>query len=185
MGKLFSEITPEIREWIEKQKMFFVSTAPLSSSGHVNCSPKGLDSFRVLSPTRVAYQDLTGSGVETIAHLRENRRITIMFCAFDGPPKIYRLYGKGEVVLPGDEKFHLIHQHFPHRIGIRSYIVADITRITDSCGYGVPHYDFQSDRNQMIKWADHKGEAGVVDYQNEKNLQSIDGLTGLKKNNTN
>lgn len=181
MGKLFSEITPEIQEWIERQKMFFVSTAPLSSAGHVNCSPKGLDSFRVLSPTRVAYQDLTGSGVETIAHIRENRRITFMFCAFDGPPKIFRLYGKGEVVLPGDEMFHVIHQHFPHRIGIRSYIVADLTRITDSCGYGVPHYDFKSDRDQMIKWAEHKGEPGVLEYQNEKNLQSIDGLSGLKE----
>ncbi len=181
MGKLFTEITPDIQEWIEKQKMFFVSTAPLSSSGHVNCSPKGLDCFRVLSPTRVAYQDLTGSGIETIAHLRENRRITLMFCAFDGPPKIYRLYGKGEVVLPGDEKFHLIHEHFPARQGIRSYISVDLTRIADSCGYGVPHYDFVSDRDQMIKWAEHKGEAGVVEYQNEKNLESIDGLSGLKK----
>lgn len=181
MGKIFSEITPEIQEWIEKQKMFFVSTAPLSSSGHVNCSPKGLDSFRILSPTRVAYQDLTGSGVETIAHLRENRRITFMFCAFDGPPKIFRLYGKGEVVLPGDELFHVVHQHFPHRIGIRSYIVTDLTRITDSCGYGVPQYEFKKDRDHMIKWAEHKGEPGVLEYQNEKNLQSIDGLSGLKK----
>lgn len=135
----------------------------------------------MLSPTRVAYQDLTGSGVETIAHVRENRRITFMFCAFDGPPKIFRLYGKGEVVLPGDEMFHVIHQHFPHWIGIRSYIVADLTRINDSCGYGVPHYEFTKERDRMIKWAEHKGEPGVIEYQNEKNLQSIDGLSGLKK----
>src|SRR5215203_4758410 len=103
MGKVFEGITPDLKKWIEKQKMFFVATAPLSAEGHINCSPKGLDSFRILDERTVAYQDLTGSGIETIAHIRENKRIVIMFCAFNGPPKIVRLHGNGEAIKPGHE----------------------------------------------------------------------------------
>ncbi|MBL0340786.1 MAG: pyridoxamine 5'-phosphate oxidase family protein [Bacteroidetes bacterium] len=179
MGKLFSEITPEIQEWIENQKMFFVATAPLTADGHVNCSPKGLDSFRILTPTLVAYQDLTGSGIETIAHIQENKRIVIMFCALEGPPKIYRFYGNGEVVFPDSENFLSVSVRFPARIGVRAYILIHLTRIQDSCGYGVPQYDFKEEREVLTKWADVKGEKAVLEYQKVKNLKSIDGLQGL------
>lgn len=179
MGKLFSEITPDIKEWIEKQKMYFVATAPLANDGHVNCSPKGLDSFRIISPTKVAYQDLTGSGIETIAHIRENNRVTIMFCAFEGPPKIFRLYGSGEIILPGESGFDATAAQFPQRIGVRAYIIVHITSITDSCGYGVPLYEFKSERDVLTKWSDRTGEEGVIKYQQEKNLKSKDGLRGL------
>ncbi len=181
MGKHFEVIAPEQRKWIENQKVFFVSTAPLDQQGHINCSPKGLDSLRILSENKVVYQDLTGSGVETIAHLQENGRMVIMFCAFEGPPKIMRLHGIGEVVLPADAEFSNYQELFPSRIGVRSYIVLHVHRVSDSCGYGVPLMDFKSDRDVMIKWADHKGEAGVAAYQQQKNLNSIDGLPALKR----
>ncbi|HMT29118.1 MAG TPA: pyridoxamine 5'-phosphate oxidase family protein [Bacteroidia bacterium] len=182
MGKLFNEISPEIQSWIEKQKMFFVATAPLAANGHVNCSPKGLDSFRILSPTEVVYQDLTGSGAETIAHIQENNRITIMFCAFEGPPKIFRFYGEGQPVFPGDKKFDDLNDRFPKRLGVRAYILIKVTRITDSCGYGVPLYEFKGDRKQMIAWAENKQEDGILEYQKEKNVKSIDGLKALPLN---
>ena len=140
MSKLFESITPQLEKWISHQQMFFVATAPLSENGHINCSPKGLDSFRILSPTLVAYQDLTGSGIETIAHIQENERILIMFCAFDGAPKIVRLHGHGKAVLPTDPAFADMESKFPKRIGVRAYIQIELTRITDSCGYSVPLY---------------------------------------------
>jgi len=179
MGKLFDRIDENLQSWIEKQKIFFVATAPLSGEGHVNCSPKGLDSFRVLSPNEVAYQDLTGSGIETISHLRENKRIVILFCAFEGPPKILRLYGEGEAVLQGDQRFEKLESLFPNRIGTRAFIHIHLTRITDSCGYGVPLYEFKGDRDTMDKWAAVKGEQGIIDYRQLKNKESIDGLKGL------
>ena len=179
MGKLFPSINPELEAWIYHQQMFFVATAPLSVDGHINCSPKGLDSFRIITPTRVAYQDLTGSGVETIAHLQENSRIVFMFCAFDGKPKIVRLHGKGRAVLPGTPYFDEVSAFFPLRDGVRSYIVADLTRISDSCGFGVPLYDFKAHRKQMEDWAEAKGPDGIKDYQHLKNAHSIDGLRGL------
>lgn len=179
MGKLFKEITPQLEEWIGKQKMFFVATAPLSDEGHVNCSPKGLDSFVVLDGTTVAYQDLTGSGVETIAHLQENKRITIMFCAFDGPPKILRIYGEGEAVTPEHEDFAQLAKHFPDRLGVRAYIRVRATRIADSCGYAVPLYEFKEHRDVLTKYSENKGEDGLKVYREEKNTLSIDGLKGL------
>src|SRR5215213_1794764 len=120
MGKVFEGITPELAKWIKKQKMFFVATAPLSADGHINCSPKGLDSFRIINSDTVAYQDLTGSGIETIAHIQENKRIVLMFCAFNGPPKIVRLHGHGEAVLPGDKDFEFLSSQFPARRGVRA-----------------------------------------------------------------
>ena len=179
MGKLFESITPEWEEWIKKQKIFFVGTAPLSANGHVNISPKGLDSFRVISPLHVVYQDLTGSGIETISHLKENGRIVIMFCAFEGPPKILRLYGEGRVILPDHEQFNFFNEKFPERLGTRAYISINVTRIQDSCGYGVPLYDFKEDRETMTKWAAAKGEEGIIEYQALKNHTSIDGLKGI------
>lgn len=180
MGKLFEVITADLKNWIEQQKIFFVATAPLSEDGHVNCSPKGLDSFRVLDDTTVAYQDLTGSGIETISHIRENKRMVIMFCAFDGPPKIVRLHGDGEVVEPNNPEFENLGQLFPKRIGVRAYIKLHATRITDSCGYAVPKYDFVTDRDVLDKYSANKGEEGLKQYRLEKNQTSIDGLEGIR-----
>ncbi|MCU0703676.1 MAG: pyridoxamine 5'-phosphate oxidase family protein [Fimbriiglobus sp.] len=179
MGKLFAAIDDDLRAFITAQRMFFVATAPLSADGHVNLSPKGLDSFRVLGPTTVAYLDLTGSGVETIAHLRENGRLTVMFCAFEGRPRIVRLQGRGRVVTPTDAEWAELSGHFPAMPGVRSVIVLDADRISDSCGYGVPRYEFVGDREQLPAWAEKKGPDGVKEYQARKNAASIDGLPGL------
>ena len=180
MGKIYEAITPEIETWLAKQKIFFVATAPLSAEGHINCSPKGLDSFRIIDGNTVAYQDLTGSGVETIAHLQENGRIVIMFCAFDGPPKIIRFHGTGEVITSGDEGFEELNAKFPERMGTRAYIKVNVTRISDSCGYSIPLYEFKQDRDVMDKWVVNKGPQGLVEYRALKNKESIDGLDALK-----
>lgn len=180
MGKVFTEIDQGLADWIGQQHIFFVSTAPLSASGHVNCSPKGLDSFRIINPGLVAYQDLTGSGAETIAHVRENRRITIMFCAFQGPPKIVRLYGEGELLLPGHEGFEQMAALFPQRLGVRAYIQVKISRVTHSCGYSIPLYEFKQDRDVLDKWTANKGEEGLKEYRELKNKESIDGLKALE-----
>ena len=179
MGKLFSELDDDLREFIARQHLFFVATAPLAADGHVNLSPKGLDTFRILGPTRIAYLDLTGSGVETIAHLRENGRITILFCAFEGRPRIVRLYGRGYTVEPTDAEWPTVAAGFPALSGVRSVIVMDVDRIADSCGYAVPRYEFVGDRPQLLDWADKKGAEGLLAYQAQKNRTSIDGLPGL------
>jgi hypothetical protein len=179
MGKVFDAISPDLKKWIEKQKIFFVATAPLSAEGHVNCSPKGLDSFRILDEQTVAYQDLTGSGIETIAHIQENKRIVIMFCAFNGPPKIVRLHGSGEAVTTKHKDFEKLNQLFPKRRGVRSYIRIHLNRISDSCGYSVPLYDFVKDRDVLDKWVDAKTDEQLVDYRATKNAESIDSVSGL------
>lgn len=179
MGKTYPGITPDIHKWIRKQKLFFVGTAPLSGEGHINLSPKGLDSFRVLDEHTVAYQDLTGSGIETIAHLRENGRIVIMFCAFEGPPKIVRLHGSGEAITPGDRDFEGMAAFFPDHPGTRAYIRIVLDRVSDSCGYSIPLYEYKGDRDVLDKWTAAKGEDGIVAYRQLKNRQSIDGLDGL------
>ncbi len=185
MGKIHEYITPEIISWIEQQKIFFVSSAPLSANGHINCSPKGLDSFRIVDEHTVVYQDLTGSGIETIAHLKENSRILIMFCAFDGPPKIVRFHGKGSVVTPDHPQYNQYNDLFPERQGTRAYILIDVTRISDSCGYSVPLYEFRKDRDVLDKWCANKGDQGLKAYRNEKNRYSIDGLPGLNETDNN
>lgn len=176
MGKVSNSISEHHREFIEHQKMFFVASAPLHNEGHVNLSPKGLDSFRVLSPTRVAYLDIVGSGNETSAHLLENGRITIMFCAFDGPPNILRLYGKGKTVLPTDAEWNELSKYFIIYSSTRQIIVADIHKVQTSCGYGVPLYDFTGIRDHAEKWAAKKGPEGLELYKQEKNRISMDGL---------
>lgn len=176
MAKLFDSITEELQEFIVAQNLFFVGTAPLSSTGHVNLSPKGLDCFRILSPNRVAYLDLTGSGNETSAHLQENGRITLMFCAFTEAPRILRLYGTGYVILPSSPDWESISAVFPQLPGTRQIIVADIKRVQTSCGFGVPLYEYQGQRQVLIDWANKKGEQGVREYQQQKNTISIDGL---------
>ena len=180
VGKTFSVIDDALSEWIAAQKMFFVATAPSGDGGHVNCSPKGRDSFRVLGPTTVGYVDYTGSGVETIAHLRDNGRIVVMFCAFEGGPRIVRLHGRGEFVRPDDEGFDELLAKFDQRsLGVRAILRIEVTRISDSCGYGVPIYQFEKDRDTMVNWADKKGEEGVRQYWRDKNTVSLDDLPGV------
>jgi len=179
MGKVFDGIDPKLAGWIAAQHLFFVATAP-REDGHVNLSPKGLDAFAVLGPTSVAYLDLVGSGAETIAHLRENGRITFMFCAFEGLPRIVRLYGRGEVLEPGDDGFDALAARFPRYASARSIIRAELDRIADSCGYGVPLYQYKGDRSQLGEWAERKGAAGLRDYQLERNRESLDGLPALR-----
>ena len=179
MGKNYRGITPEIAEWIGRQRMFFVATAPLAPEGLINCSPKGLDSLRILSAQEIAYIDLTGSGVETIAHARENGRIVFMFCAFDGPPKIVRLHGTADALPAGSPGYQLLAPLFPAYRSARAIVRARVTRVSDSCGYAVPRYAYTGDRDTLIRWADNKGDAGLAQYRREKNARSLDGLPGL------
>jgi hypothetical protein len=176
MGKFFDTITDSHRAFIHKQKLFFTASAPLSESGHVNLSPKGIDSFRVLSDRRVAYMDIVGSGNETSAHILENGRLTIMFCAFDGAPNILRLYGKGYTVLPGDEGWENLAQHFDIQLATRQIIVSDIHMVQTSCGFSVPLYDYKGERDHAQKWAENKGPEGLEVYKSDKNRVSMDGL---------
>lgn len=180
MGRLYDSIDDRMAAFLAAQPVFFVATAPLAAGGHLNLSPKGLaGSFAVLGPSTVAWLDLTGSGVETVAHLRENGRIVVMFCAFEGPPHIVRLHGRGEAVLPGDDRFETLVGAFPPRPGIRSVIRVQVDRVADSCGYGVPVMRYESDRSQLDEWAERKGPEGIARYQAERNATSIDGLPGV------
>lgn len=180
MGRLDDQITPELAAWIERQRMFFVATAPLAAEGRINCSPKGLDTLRILDPRTIAYLDLTGSGIETVAHLRQNGRIVLMFCAFEGPPKILRLHGQGTVLTAGEAGFAELVTRFPELPGVRSVIRIAVQRISESCGFGVPEYEFTGNRDQLAKWAVAKGDAGLAAYRAAKNAASVDGLPGLK-----
>lgn len=175
MGKTLDHLTPELQTFATRQHVFFVATAPLQG-GHVNLSPKGRDAFRVLNPSHVAYLDLTGSGNETSAHLLENGRITLMFCAFEGPPLILRLYGRGRTVLKGGVEWKELALHFPDLPGARQIIVLDLDRVQTSCGDGVPFMDFRAERDKILQWAEAKGEDGLEAYRQEKNCLSIDGL---------
>lgn len=180
MGKVYDGITPEMAEWLGQQRLFFVATAPLAAEGLVNCSPKGMDSFRILGPREVAYLDLTGSGIETVAHLRENGRIVFMFCAFAGPPKIVRLHGTGEVVIPSSSDYAKLQALFPEYQSARAIVRVRLTRIGDSCGYGIPRYEFAGERDTLVRWAESKGSDGLKRYRQETNVHSLDGLPGLE-----
>lgn len=180
MGKTYPEINQELATWIHRQHLYFVATAPLASDGLVNCSPKGLDSFVILDPHTVAYLDFTGSGVETIAHLRENGRITIMFCAMEGAPKIVRLQGMGRAIEPHMPEFGDLRAHFQDSPPVRSIVFVDVTRVSDSCGYGVPLYEYAGERDTIAKWSASKGEAGLAAYQAQYNRTSVNGLPGLQ-----
>jgi hypothetical protein len=179
MGRVFDELTDQITEFIEAQHVFFVATAPSGDGGHVNLSPKGHDTFRVLDRTTVAYVDLTGSGVETVSHLRQNGRITVMFCAFDGKPNIVRLHGRGEVVVPGQEGAAGLLARFGETRGARAVVRVSLDRISTSCGYSIPLMDYVGERDTLVEWAERKGEEGLDAYHAEKNRVSIDGLPGL------
>lgn len=176
MGKFSDHINDHHKEFIDKQKIFFVATAPLSKKGHVNLSPKGIDCFRVLSDNRVAYMDLVSSGNETSAHTLENGRITIMFCSFEGTPNILRLYGKGYTVLPGIEEWENLSPLFSILPSTRQLIVTDIHKVQTSCGFGVPLYEYIGEREQHHLWAERKGEEGIQQYKIDNNLISMDGL---------
>jgi len=175
--KVYPAITPELAEWILQQPMFFNATCPMSGQGHINLSPRGLDGLRIIDPNQVAILDFTGSGNETAAHLLENGRITIMFCAFTGEPMILRLYGEGEVVLPGDEDWDELRCLFPEGLpGVRQIFRVLVTRVQVSCGEGVPLMDFVAQRDGLLNWVRQKGEDGLLEYRKEKNVRSIDGL---------
>ena len=179
MGKTYSGITPELASWIGKQRIFFVATAPLAAGGLINCSPKGLDSLRILGADEVAFMDLTGSCIETAALSRENGRIVFMFCAFDGSPKIVRLHGTSEVLPAGSSAFEELRPLFPTYAGARLIVRAHVTRVSESCGFAVPRYEFVSDRDTLVRWAESKGSEGLEQYRRQKNARSLDGLPGL------
>lgn len=182
MGREYDAIDDRMAAFLAAQPVFFVATAPLGADGHLNLSPKGLTgTFSVVDPSTVAWLDLTGSGIETVAHLRENGRIVVMFCAFEGPPRIVRLHGRGEAVLPGDDRFDRLVAAFPRHPGTRSIVRVDVHRIADSCGYGVPVMRYERDRSQLDEWAQRKGEDGIARYRAEKNAASLDGLPGLPR----
>jgi hypothetical protein len=182
MGRTYERIDSRLSDWLLGQPVFFVATAPLDGDGHVNCSPKGnRQELVVLDDRTVAYLDQTGSGIETIAHLRENGRIVLMFCSFDGAPRIVRLHGRGRVVLPAEREFDVLAERFPggRADGVRSVIVVEAERISDSCGFGVPVMPFEDHRTALEEWAQRKGRPGITDYWSEKNGASLDGLPGL------
>lgn len=182
MGSVTDRLEPRHRDFVAAQKVFFIATAPAGSDGHVNLSPKGKDSFRILDAQTVAWLDFVGSGAETIAHLRENGRVCAMFCAFDGPPGILRLHGRGEVVEPQDEAFAGLRAHFPAEPGaaVRAILRATVHRVAESCGFGVPRLDFVGEREQMTTWCERKGADGVAEYQRKNNVRSLDGLPALR-----
>ena len=188
MAKLFEQIEDPLREFIEAQSMFFVATAPSGDEGHINVSPKGgANLFRVTGPLGFAYVDLMGSGIETIAHLRENGRIVLMFCSFEGPPKIIRLHGIGTPVQQGDARFAEALAAFDitdeQRRAVRSVVEVEVTRVADSCGFVVPRMDYVGERDQLYRYADNRirklGEDAVLEYVSENNAESLDGLGGL------
>lgn len=178
--KLHEAISPPLQAFIERQPLFFIATAPLAATGHVNVSPKGMaDTFAVVDEHTVAYLDLTGSGSETVAHLRENGRITVMFCAFDGAPNIVRLHGVGRYLTPNDPEFSSHRSRFGDHPGVRGVVVVDVGRVSDSCGYAVPNLASEGDRGVLDAWAHTRGEAKLAAYQRERNASSIDGLPAL------
>lgn len=183
MAKVYEAIDGRLKDFVLEQKVFFVATAPSNVDGHVNVSPKGMTGcFAVLDPLRVAYLDYTGSGAETIAHLRENGRIVLMFCAFEGPPKILRLHGRGRVVRPGDDEFGDLLATFPVRPdthGLRCVIVVDVHRVSDSCGYAVPLMSYEGDRDLLIQSHARRSDEAIVEYWETRNATSLDGLPAL------
>ena len=179
MGKTYDQIDDKLADFIRKQQMFFVATAPLSEEGHINVSPKGLDSFVILGPNKVAYLDLGGSGIETHAHLQENGRITIMFCAFDGMANIVRLYGKGVSVEPGQPGFDDLLAKFPDFPRCRSIMRIRVDRVSDSCGWGVPLFDYKGQRDQLPRYQETKDDQQWATTLQKYNSESIDGLAGL------
>lgn len=179
MGKIYDCIDDSLASWMQAQPLWFVATAPLAVDGHVNVSPRGHDSFSILGPQSVGWVDYTGSGVETIAHLRENGRICVMFAGFDRRPRVVRLHGTGQVCLPGQASYDDVTARHPQHPSARAVITVDVERISDSCGHGVPVMDLVGERDLLRLHAEKKGPDGMATYRAEKNATSIDGLPGL------
>jgi hypothetical protein len=189
MAKVYDAIDDRWRDWIARQPLFFVGSAPLSGDGHVNVSPKGpIGTLRVLDEHTVAYLDVIGSGAETIAHLRENGRVVVMLCAFEGPPKILRLHGRGEVIEPADDRFGELLERCAFELSAapearRAIVLVNVERVSDSCGYGVPLMAYEGIRPHTEAWAEKKlrvgGEEALLDYQRQKNAESLDGLPAV------
>ena len=184
MAQTFEKIPDEFVDWIEEQPVFFVATAPVDPGTHVNVSPRGLDTFRVIDANRVAWLDLTGSGVETIAHLKADGeaggRITLMFCAFDGPARVVRLYGWGTIHEPGDDAHDGLRRRLPDLPGSRAVVDVAVDRVSSSCGFGVPLMEFVGPREELVASARRKGSEKMAAYRARKNAASIDGLPGLR-----
>ena len=180
MGEVFDGIDEQLAAWIGAQPLWFVATAPLAGDGHVNLSPRGHDSLSVLGPHRVAWVDYTGSGVETIAHLRENGRITLMWCSFEARPRIVRVHGRGGVALPGEAVFDEVVARHPAHPSTRAVVVVDVERVSDSCGYGVPVMALVGERDLLRLSAEKKGPDALATYRAERNAVSLDGLPGLQ-----
>lgn len=180
MAKTFEYIDDQLAAFLAAQPVFFVATAPLSPDGHINCSPKGNNgTFLTLGPRTVAYRDFNGSGVETISHLQENGRIVLMFCAFQGPPRIVRLHGRGRPIFAGDQQFDLVADRFGNAPYTRAFVLVDVDRVSDSCGYGVPLMTFEAHRGKLEDWAQRMGEDGLARYRAKHNRASLDGLPGV------
>ena len=178
MARFYSELQASHQNFIRAQPIFFTATAP--RTGRINLSPKGMDSFRILSPRQVGYVDLTGSGNETAAHLRENGRFTLMFCSFSADPLILRLYGRGQVIRRQDFEWPALRTKFPRLPGGRQIILMDVESVQTSCGYAVPLMNHAGERDTLARWSEKKGATGLLDYWRDKNQVSIDGLaTGL------
>ena len=190
MGKIYDTIDEHLVAWIGRQSMFFVASAPAGADGHINLSPKGpIQTLRILDERTVAYLDLVGSGAETIAHVRENGRIVLMFCAFEGPPRIVRLHGRGEYVLAGDPRYDELIAERELSADVpdearRAVVIVSLTRVSDSCGYGVPLMSFAGTRPHTRAWAEKRlrtgGPDALIAYQQEKNARSIDGLPAVE-----
>lgn len=179
MAKFYKNLNSRLQEFIKNQKIFFVATAPLE--GRINLSPKGMDSLRVVDENRILWLNVTGSGNETAAHLLENNRITLMFCAFEGAPNILRIYGAGKAIHPSDSEWNEYISLFPETPGSRQIFDIKIDSVQTSCGMSIPYFDYQGERNQLNDWAKEKGEEGIKSYWKEKNRMSIDGKpTGLE-----
>ena len=179
MGKVYDGIDETLAGWLQSQPLWFVASAPLAADGRVNVSPRGHDTLTVLGPQRVAWVDLTGSGVETIAHLRENGRITLLFCSYDERPRIVRLHGRGTVELPGTPAYDEVVARHPAHPGARAVVVVDVQRVSDSCGFGVPVMELVGERDLLRLAAERRGPSGLAAYRGEHNAASIDGLPGL------
>ena len=180
MGKVYDDGLDELLvEWVAEQPVFFVATAPLAADGHVNVSPRGHDCLSVLDPWRLAWVDYTGSGVETVAHLRENARITVMWCSFGPSPRILRAHGRGTVHLPGDPVYDDVVARHPAHPSTRAVVAVDVHRVSDSCGYGVPLMEVVGERDLLRRGAERRGPEGLAAYRAEKNAVSLDGLPGL------
>jgi len=181
MGKTYEKLNDRLRDFIAQQRMFFVASAPLAGDGHINVSPKGFDSFRILDDKTVAYLDWFGSGVESIAHVKENGRFVIMFCSFDRDPLIVRLHGKATVTERKDPEWRGLYERFDATRLARSIICLSIDRITDSCGWGVPMFEFQGEREQFAKYEAQKTDANLRESQLKWNMESVDGLPGVSE----